>query len=94
MNSPDSRFSILRSMKGLARRIAAVFAECHEAQRRMTMLRTAPDRYAPRPAKAPDTYAEFLFRTSGALLHEPPASARSRGKTIRTWLAPARQPRR
>ena len=94
MNSPDSRLSILQSMKGLARRIAAVFAECHEAQRRMTMLRTAPDRYAPRPAKAPDTYAEFLFRTSGALLHEPPASARSRGKTIRTWLAPARQPRR
>jgi hypothetical protein len=92
MNSPDSKSPLLRSVTKLARRIAAIFAECAEAQRRMTMLRTAPDRYAPRSAKAPDTYAEFLFRTSGSLLHEPPASAR-KGKSIRTRLPAAGQPR-
>ena len=80
-------------MKGLARRIAAVFAECAEAQRRMAMLRSAPDRYAPRPAKAPDTYAEFLFRTSGVLLHEPPASARKDG-SLRSRLSAAALSRR
>lgn len=90
MNSPDSKFSILRSVRKVARRIAAIFVECHQAQRRMTMLRTAPDRYAPRSAKAPDTYAEFLFRTSGTLLHEPPAQARP-AKSIRTRLPSAGQ---
>jgi hypothetical protein len=63
----------------LARTIAAVIRECNEAQRRMTALRTAPDRYAPGPGLAPGTYAEFMFRTSGVLLHEPSARARARG---------------
>ncbi|HEU5416725.1 MAG TPA: hypothetical protein VFV41_03455 [Streptosporangiaceae bacterium] len=93
MNSPDSKFSVLRGVKRVALRIAAIFRECHQAQLRMTMLRTAPDRYAPRPGKAPDTYAEFLFRTSGTLLHEPPAQARP-AKSIRSRLPAAGQPRR
>lgn len=64
----------------LASRIAAAVAEMNEAQRRMTALRFAPDRYLPRPDEAPDSYAEFLARTSGPLLHEPPASKRDRGQ--------------
>jgi hypothetical protein len=44
----------------------------------MTELATAPDRYSLNPDRAPDTYAEFLFRTSGLLRHEPPARARVR----------------
>jgi hypothetical protein len=64
-------------LKGFFAAIAAVVRECAEAQQRMTMLRTAPDRYAPGPDAAPDTYAEFLFRTSGTLLHEPPARCRA-----------------
>jgi hypothetical protein len=30
------------------------------------------------PGAAPDTYQEFLARTSGALLHEPSARKRAR----------------
>jgi hypothetical protein len=67
----------------LARRVAAVLAECHYAQRRMSVLATSPDRYLPEPAHAPDNYAEFLFRTSGALRHEPAASWRSAGHAVR-----------
>ena len=63
-------------IRGLARRICAVIAECNYAQRRMLELRTAPDRYLFEPDAAPATYAEFLYRTSGVLRHEP--SARSR----------------
>jgi hypothetical protein len=36
------------------------------------------DRYAENSGAAPDTYAEFLLRTSGVLLHEPPARKRLR----------------
>jgi hypothetical protein len=50
----------------------------HEGQRRMLVLRTAMDRYAENSGAAPDTYAEFLLRTSGVLLHEPPARKRLR----------------
>ncbi len=28
------------------------------------------------PDRVPDTYAEFMYRTSGLLAHEPPARAR------------------
>jgi hypothetical protein len=65
------------SLKGFLRAIVSVFRECDEAQRRMTALRIAPDRYEPRPDAAPDTYAEFLFRASGALIREPPARSRT-----------------
>jgi hypothetical protein len=59
-----------------ARRVAAVIAEMNEAQRRMMVLRTAQDRYLLNPNEPPATYHEFLARTSGYLLHEPPASGR------------------
>jgi hypothetical protein len=67
-----------RKLRNLASRIAAVVAEMNEAQRRMTMLRMAPDNYLMRPDEAPASYDEFLVRTSGPLLHEPPASRRGR----------------
>jgi hypothetical protein len=63
---------------GLARRIRAVIAECNYAQRRMVELSTAPDRYLFDPDAAPETYTEFLYRTSGVLRHEPSARARAR----------------
>ena len=55
------------------RRVARVVAECNYAQRRVFTLRTAPDAFLDERDKAPDEYAEFLFRTSSALLHEPAA---------------------
>lgn len=64
-------------LKRLAHSTAAVVAECNYAQRRMQQLHAAPDRYLTEPDAAPEDYAEFLFRTSGWLQHEP--SARARG---------------
>jgi hypothetical protein len=61
-----------------ARTIVDVVAECAYAQRRMMQLHSAPDRYLTNPDAAPQDYAEFLFRTSGWLQHEPPARARGR----------------
>ena len=65
-------------LRRLARKIRAVIAECNDATRLMTELKTAPDQYVLHPTTAPDTYAEFLYRTSGLLAHEPTARARAR----------------
>jgi len=64
-------------LRRLVGRIAAAIAEMNEAQRRMMMLRASLDRYAFAPDVPPDTYHEFLGRTSGLLLHEPAASRRT-----------------
>jgi hypothetical protein len=66
------RTTVLR----VASKLADAVREMNEAQRLLLVLRTAPDRYIPNPGVAPDTYQEFLARTSGALLHEPPAHKR------------------
>jgi hypothetical protein len=59
-------------------KLADAVREMNEAQRLMVALRTATDQYVDNPDVAPDTYAEFLARTSGALLHEPSARRRMR----------------
>jgi len=71
-----------RQITTLARRITGFFAECNYAQRRVTILRTAPDAYLTARNQAPDDYAEFLFRTSGALLREPDARHRAHGQFV------------
>ena len=73
------------SVRRAVRAVAATLAECNRAQRRMAELQLSPDRFLINgTAKAPDTYAEFLFRTSGLLTHEPPADKRfSDGRTRR-----------
>ena len=63
-------------------RVAAIIAECNYAQRRSTVLRMAPDTYLAGRNKAPADYTEFLFRTSGALLHEPAAGRRANGEYV------------
>ena len=65
-----------------SRRVAGVMAECNYAQRRMFALRTAPDAYLIDPGKAPGDYAEFLFRTSTVVLHEPTAAGRGHGRPV------------
>jgi hypothetical protein len=72
-------FSVLRA---LGRRIRYVVAECNYAQRRVAILQGSPDRYLSQPGQAPDTYAAFLFRTSGPLTREPSAAQRSHGQLI------------
>jgi len=64
-------------LRRLVGRIGAAIAEMNEAQRRMVMLRASLDRYCFQPDEPPDTYDEFLARTSGRLLHEPPAARRT-----------------
>ena len=70
----------LRRMVG---KVAAVIGEMNEAQRRMIILRSAPDRYLLDSHEGPETYHEFLVRTSGPLLHEPPGAAAARKGTSR-----------
>jgi hypothetical protein len=69
--------------KGLIFKIAAIVRECNEAQRRMTEIRSAPDRFGTRADVAPDTYGEFLFRTSAPLQREPSARDRARRAALR-----------
>ena len=71
-----------RALARFGRRIAAFFEECNYAQRRMMALRTTPDTYLADPGKAPDDYAEFLYRTSSALLCEPTAVSRAHGRPV------------
>jgi hypothetical protein len=79
---PDRNRQPGRSQPGaalvrFARRVRDIIAECAQAQRRLAELTMAPDRYLANPNEAPDTYEEFLFRTSGLMRHEPPARARA-----------------
>ena len=80
MSSTESLSSDYRSWSQLLRTaaltIASVVSECNRASRVMTQVRLAPDRFLPDSGRAPDDYAEFLFRTSGPLAHEPSARQR------------------
>ena len=64
----------------IVKRIAHVVAECDYAQRRSFAIMTTPDSYLMDRDHAPDTYAEFLFRTSGGLVHEPASAQRAHGR--------------
>lgn len=64
------------------KRIANVVAECDYAQRRSFAIMTNPDSYLIDRDQAPDTYAEFLFRTSGGLLHESASGQRPHGRLV------------
>ena len=66
------------TVRRVAGKLADTVREMHEAQRLMLVLSTARDQYVKNPDAAPDTYREFLARTSGVLLHEPPARKRGR----------------
>ena len=74
--------TMTRQITTLARRVAAFFAECNYAQRRLTTLQTSPDAYLTTGYQAPDDYTEFLFRTSGTLLREPDARRRAHGQLV------------
>jgi hypothetical protein len=66
------------TVRRIAGKLTDAVREMHEAQRLMLVLQTSMERYAENPGAAPDTYHEFLARTSGVLLHEPPARKRIR----------------
>jgi hypothetical protein len=64
------------------RGVAGLFRELNYAQRRSTELFLARDGYLIGPVSPARTYAEFLDRTSGPLVHEPSASARRGGQPV------------
>ncbi|MEP7023070.1 MAG: hypothetical protein ABJB47_04535 [Actinomycetota bacterium] len=66
----------------MARRLVHVVREMNYWQRRSTTLMLAVDRYVDNPHRPPDTYAEFLARTSGPLTREPSARARLAGRAV------------
>jgi len=65
----------------VARRIAAIHGEISYAQQRLDAIRTNPDLYLTDARKMPETYAEFLFRTSGVLVREPIAARAAMGSS-------------
>ena len=67
----------------IVRRVGATLAEIDYAQRRLDAIRMNPDSYLTNADTGPRDYREFLFRTSGSLLHEPPAARRVRGQLTR-----------
>jgi len=63
--------------------VLGVIEEMNDAQQRALRARMAYDQFLPNPAKAPDTYQEFLLRTSGPARHEPTARQRGAGRRVR-----------
>ena len=74
---------MLNVLRTMARRVAAAFDDYRYAQRRLAQIQTNPNAHVFHPAQAPDTYQEFLFRTSAPITHEPSATQRSLGRAIR-----------
>jgi len=70
--------AVRRIMKG----IISLAEECSYAQRKLLELRMGPERYVFATFHAPDTFADFLYRTSGMLPHEPSAEERARHKHV------------
>jgi hypothetical protein len=66
----------------IACRLAGFVRELDYWQRRSAILSMAADRYLAHPDRAPETYSEFLARTSGPLLREPSCKARLAGRWV------------
>jgi hypothetical protein len=67
---------------GVMKRLVALIRELNYWQRRAAILSMAPDRYLPHPDRAPESFSEFLARTSGPLLREPSFKARLAGRQV------------
>jgi hypothetical protein len=86
------RLYLGRRLAGLRRAGCALARAFHRAyagmrrfndqQRRLAARRMSVEGFMGQPDSAPQTYGEFLFRTSGPLLHEPSATARLSGHGV------------
>jgi hypothetical protein len=63
-------------------RLIRLIRELNYWQRRSAILSMAPDRYLAHPDRAPDTFREFMARTSGPLICEPSCKARLAGRSV------------
>ena len=68
-------------MVRLARRISYAAGEISYAQKRVMAVRIGYG--IAESDRAPDTYAEFLLRSSVIATHEPPARRRASGRQVR-----------
>jgi hypothetical protein len=82
MNDTRTRGKAPR-IRQIARRAADIVAECNYAQRRLMHLRFSLDSHVYQPHQVPSTYVEFMYRTAGALRHEPSARDRAAGQHCR-----------
>jgi hypothetical protein len=71
-----------RALRRMAGSLIRFLRELDYWQRRTAVLSQAPDRYLMNSHKAPDTYREFLARTSGPLIREPSSKARLAGRRV------------
>jgi hypothetical protein len=71
-----------RAIVRLAVKLVELVRELNYWQRRSAILALAPDRHLPHPERAPETFSEFMARTSGPLLREPSWKARLAGRLV------------
>lgn len=69
----------MQAVRHVGRAVADVVRECNYASSRLFEIRLFPDLCAAEGNRAPDTYADFLWRSSVALWHEPSAGRRAVG---------------
>jgi len=63
--------------------VLSVAPDILDTKQLLQRARLSYDAYLPAPGKAPDTYAEFLLRTSVPARHEPTAAQRGTGREVR-----------
>jgi len=71
-----------RALRRLAHEVAECARELNYWQRRATVLSMAPDRFSMKSNQPPDTYEEFLARTTGPLIREPSLRDRQGGRQV------------
>jgi hypothetical protein len=71
-----------RAMLRALGRFGGAFAEFQRQQNRLSAVRVSYDAHMINPTAPPDTYAEFLARTSGPLRREPSAKSRLAGHGV------------
>jgi len=69
----------MRAIRRAVRAVADIVRECNYATSRLRELRLFPELRAAGGDGAPDTYADFLWRSQMALWHEPSARRRAAG---------------
>jgi len=69
--------SIHATFERIGKKIESFACDWHQSQRRLMETQIAPERFVFTPPAVPDTYADFLFATAGALPHEPSARERA-----------------
>jgi hypothetical protein len=80
MSDNDRRSAgTMRAVRHAAAAVADVVRECNYASRRLLELRLFPDLPGAGGDCAPDTYEDFLWRSSVALWREPSARRRAAG---------------